>query len=123
MAFTPTTWSDGTTAITAAELNRMETGIDEAHVEQARWHAGLVDEEAGSGPEFLPAGWTIAYETTYVTVTHNLATTNYMVQVQSMEASAYTELRSVNANTFEVFVLTDAGGTTTAPFSFILVEA
>jgi hypothetical protein len=35
MAFTPTTWVDGTTAITAAQLNRIETGIKDAHDETA----------------------------------------------------------------------------------------
>ena len=39
MAFTPTTWVDGTTAITATQLNRIETGIDDAH-------AGSIDDAA-----------------------------------------------------------------------------
>jgi len=39
MPFTPTTWVDGTTAITAAELNRIEAGVDDAH-------AGDIDDNA-----------------------------------------------------------------------------
>lgn len=42
MAFTPTTWVDGTTPITAAELNRIEQGIEDAH-------AGDVDDQVYSG--------------------------------------------------------------------------
>lgn len=44
MAFTPKTWADGAageTPITAAELNRVEAGIEEAHDEIATLPAPL----------------------------------------------------------------------------------
>lgn len=54
MAYTPNTWVNGTTpALNATNLNKMETGIDEAHDDIATLNAALVtDLIAGATPTF-----------------------------------------------------------------------
>jgi hypothetical protein len=59
MAYTPTAWVNGTTpAINATNLNKIETGIDEAHDDIATLNAALVtDLIAGVTPTL--ADWTV----------------------------------------------------------------
>lgn len=79
MAYTKTDWVDGTTAITAERLNKMEDGI-------ARVHAGVVTFEAGPG-WVASNGWGVARtedaNETYFTLTHDLGTTEYDIVAAS----------------------------------------
>lgn len=66
MAFAPTTWIDGTTAITATQLNRIETGIEDAFALVTTTEAGGTVALGGTVGDtvLLPAGLLIAgYDT------------------------------------------------------------
>jgi len=43
VAYTKTSWVDGTTGITAAQLNRIETGVDQAYGEEGSWTPAFND--------------------------------------------------------------------------------
>ena len=121
MAYSPTTWVDGTTAITATQLNRIETGVDDAHDEavaiRALFHSVAFD---GDGtPQRMPSGWSVVRdEVGRYTVTHPLGTVSFGVVTGSERGGAlhpsgtppYAHTRNKGTTTFRVHV-TDSGGT------------
>jgi len=129
MPYTKETWVDGTTAITAARLQNIEDGIEDAH-------AGDVDnpvyvgkaENSGSAapPSPGPSGWTVTRTGTgKYTVTHNLNTLDYVVlvtpeTVDSLGGAYYATVRQRQLNAFLVETFTTGGTLTNTDFTFML---
>lgn len=121
MPFTPTTWVDGSApGITAAQLNRIETGVADAHagvrdagaLETAGIYVGRLSSAAPDAADELPSGWSVARGTAGAfIVTHNLGHTTYDVVatadygVRSTEYMVSARLIMRSTNTFEVFTV------------------
>jgi hypothetical protein len=109
VAFTPTTWVDGTTAITAAQLNRIETGVNDAHASMA--FGGVISGAGGVVTLNGPSGWSVTKQATGIhRITHNLGITDYSV-VATVTAPASGDLLMVanygilDGNYFDVHTL------------------
>jgi len=95
MAFTPKTWVE-TDPITAAELNRMEDGIDVAAAHAANAFVGWVD-DAGAAVD-LPAGWTCSRTSTgvyQVNISPALASIYYSVAIAQVAPGTPANVRLV----------------------------
>lgn len=80
MAYTKTTWGDGTTAITATRLNNIETGVEEAHDDIVdKLHVGEVASDASSITGYNVSGWTAS----------KLGTGRYQVTFSGFWSSSY----------------------------------
>lgn len=110
MPFTKTTWVDGDEPfITAAQLNRIETGIDEAHagVVDSPTYAGRLTGLTGSSPGITPAGlgWSVTKNVTGVyVVTHSFGSSSYAVVVSPNGGGLEVRVLAVavSSNTFTV---------------------
>ena len=81
MPFVPKTWVE-TNPITAAELNRIETGVDDAHADTAALQASFysVAFDGDGTPRRMPTGFSVVRnDTGRYTVTHPLGTASFGV--------------------------------------------
>jgi hypothetical protein len=129
MAFTKTNWVDGTTPISAAELNRIEAGIEDAHAgsvdagfrEAIGVYAGRVNSDGTA--EDLPSGWTSTRtgEGQY-TITHNLGGAIQATLAVAASAAAHFVTRSGGSNNIVSFrVWNDNGNLEDRGFVFLIV--
>ena len=127
MPYVPTTWVDGTTAITATQLNRIETGVKDAH--DVLPAGGRVFDTSGV-PTFIgPTGWTVTRMSLgRFRITHNIGSVNYnfvAMTEQVGSGSTYVYRFGLDVNYFEVRTYWDTGsGPALADidFSFVLVR-
>lgn len=142
MPFTKTTWVDGSEpAITAAQLNRIETGVDDAHagaldanaitpakttfMDSNGANAGIyVGYVAANGTAVrLPAGWSSASGATGIyTITHNLGSTSYAIFTNSLDAHVTMRVDTLAANTVQISLANVAGTSTATILQFLLVR-
>ncbi len=130
MAFVPTTWVDGSApAITAAQMNRIETGIDEAHSGDVDFLGNntvaiYVGRLASDGSATsLPSGWSSSRtgtvnNYTYV-ITHNLTTTNVGAVVTAINDRRPQSSPS-SASAVSIRLGDGAGNFVNDAFSFVL---
>lgn len=92
--------------------------------------SGYVGSVTSSGTStFLPSGWTVAHTSTGVyTITHNLGTTNYAVNVTGTGSFSYANvpgITNIGSNTCQITIGTiQVGGSVTPTdnsFNFILI--
>lgn len=132
MAYTKTTWVDGTTDITAARLNNMEQGIDDAHagsvdvgfLNAAGVYAVLVT-SAGAFSGAAPAGWSVTRDSLGVyTVTHGGFSGDYVALAtgQGSPSQKRFPVATQGTTTVIVSVYDDAGALTDGNFSLLIVE-
>ena len=114
MAFTPKVWAEED-PITAAELNRVETGVDDAHDDIAAIRASFysVAFDGDGTPRRMPTGFSVARTATgRYTVTHPLGTAAFAVAAGADRGSilwpsgtiptVHTRFRT--STTFQVYV-------------------
>lgn len=124
MPYVPTVWVDGTTAITATQLNRIETGVDDAHDALAKIHVAGVAGTFG-GEDITPAGWTIAETSpgsTIWNITHSFAHTNYAVSVIAIGPQHIAFVTVFGTNNIQVQCRDSAGTAVNVGFSVLVTE-
>lgn len=133
MAFTPTTWVDGSApAITAAQLNRIETGIDEAHsgdVDNGFLNTvgvyAVVVTSAGAFSGATPSGWSVTRDSLGVfTITHGGFSGTYVALATGQGASTQKRFPVIaqGTTTLTVRLYDDSGALVDGNFSCLVVE-
>lgn len=131
MAYTKTTWGDGTTAITATRLNKIEQGIEDAHagdvdtdfLEGKLVYGAVVNGSNGSTVVKSAALSVVRDGEGQYTVTHNFNSQSY-VPIATPRAGTGGIMIKATPTTMTVIISTfDASGTLADnSFNIILVR-